>query len=159
MGIILVGDKGVNALALLDFAHVFARNSPCKKSQCGVVLDIPHESFFSGWDHPPQGVPCDLELLCGSVHCRDYTIHAEADALLKALALDNDPTGGIMYHMTVKHGIGVPTGGPSCLPCATLVKQYSLRFVLFEERRGKGVPVLYDPHEFYWLSRLAHGRS
>jgi hypothetical protein len=116
--------------------------SPCKKSRRGVVIcSYASLSAYPTWyaigtNGPPDG-RCRETQLCRD-NCRRVCTHAEIAALRK-LPTDKRQ-GDVLYHVKVDdHGAMVPTGGPSCVECATALQSSPVVEVWLYQRLD-GVP-------------------
>jgi hypothetical protein len=130
--------------------------SPCAKSKRGVVVFHPCQPihFYPSANHPPAPFICDGSPPCRAA-CRDVAVHAEAAAVLAALAAGVKlAEGWELLHVKVVDGRPVPSGPPSCVRCSTLILEAGIRRVwLLHESGLKG----YDAVEFHRLSLEHHG--
>jgi deoxycytidylate deaminase len=137
----------------LELAVEAANQSPCQKSQRGVVIWRPGFAGYTvGWNHQPAPFECD-----GSEHCRSncgkLCVHAEAHALLQA----NEPLGGFsMLHVKTRFGKPYPSNQPSCWQCSRLILASGIT-TMWLLRRGPEYPhfpVLqsYTAEEFHRLT-------
>lgn len=103
-----------------------ARASGCYKSRRGVVIAGfgPKDPILAtGTNAPPGHLLCRRTPGCKAT-CRRFCNHAEQNALIEwagVLARNRERLEKIsLFHGKVNDdGKLVPTGGPSCLPCAT----------------------------------------
>ena len=133
----------------LEYAVEAAKQSPCVKSQRGVVIwrrdmTLP---ISVGWNHPPAPHECGRNEACRAA-CNKLCIHAEMDAILKALE-----TRGVadfyLLHVKVVDGKAVPSGLPSCWQCSRLILQCRMKAVWLLHESGLQA---YDPEEFHWYT-------
>jgi deoxycytidylate deaminase len=113
----------------LDAAVVAARQSPCAKSQRGVVVFTrSHGVLGSGWNSPPAPFRCDGSPACRAA-CNKLAVHAEM-AALHAIRRDGARSRGDleMLHVKVTDGVPVPSGGPSCWQCSREVLASGVRW-------------------------------
>lgn len=140
----------------LDQAIRAAQESPCAKSQRGVVLwrratgERPGLYLGAGFDHPPAPFTCDRSVACrGS--CSKLCIHAAEDLLLKI------PTTRRrwdlwslqeceMLHIKVENGHATPSGQPTCWQCSRLILGAKLKAMWLLHREGLRS---YTPEEFH----------
>lgn len=133
----------------LEAAIEAAKQSPCMKSQRGVVIwrrDLPHV-IASGWNHPPEPFECGRNRQCMQ-DCGKLCIHAEEDAILKALQQRGVADFNIT-HVRVVDGKAVPSGPPSCWQCSRTILQLRFKAVWLLHEDGLHA---YDPEEFHWLT-------
>lgn len=98
-----------------EAAVTVACESPCEKSKRGVViLRLNGKVLGRGFNHPPAGVRCTGDRACREA-CRHICVHAEMSAL-RDVGSRSGPLE--VVHVKVIGGIAVPSGGPSCSPCA-----------------------------------------
>lgn len=114
--------------AALALAVEVARQSPCAKSQRGVVLFRDErlgqrghrEPIAVGFNAPPQPFACDGSAACRGA-CNQVAVHAEQAALMYAAAHGRKTDQAEMLHVKVVDGVAVPSGGPSCWQCSRLL--------------------------------------
>ncbi len=131
----------------LERAIQIALKSPCEKSKRGVVIVAGNEIISEAFNGPPQGLICKPDY-CKEI-CRDYTVHAEERAIFQALKEGKELSLARMYHVKVKNGVNVPTGGPSCTKCSKIVLEAKVQEFVLQQEEGL---VLYGAREFHELS-------
>ncbi len=137
----------------LSVAVGVANQSPCRKSQRGVVIWAPTGLVATGYNHLPAGMICDGSATCRE-HCGKRCIHAEAHALLCALrgaALVSD-----MLHVKVVAREPVPSGGPSCWQCSRHILDRGIRRMWLLHEDGLRA---YTAEEFHRLTLEACGMA
>ena len=161
-------DEGMDENGALKVAVEAARQSPCAKSNRGVIIwkrDWPPwvaEYFFvTGHNHPPEPMKCDGSEACRAA-CNKLCIHAETDALFN-FGRWSEPEeeheqrlvdGFEMLHVKVVDGAAVPSGQPSCWQCSRdiLAVQLKAMWLLHEDGLRS-----YTPLEFHELTLRHHG--
>ena len=114
-----------------------AKKSSCMKSHRGaVVFDRQTGSIWgSGRNEPPSPFVCDgtCKGSCGKV-----AIHAEQNAIYKALEKNYSLRGLHLIHIKVVDEEPVPGGPPSCIECSKLIVRMGIGVVwLFLEETGE----------------------
>lgn len=142
--------------AAIDIAVEAANKSPCQHSKRGVVLfrqtsiDVPL-ILGSGFNGPPGKLPCHGTDACATA-CASYCVHAEVRAILDTKVMGPEIQA---VHVKTVDGVLMAGGGPSCLPCATLVLDVGItKFWLYEASRTGDDPAWwgYSATQFYKLS-------
>jgi deoxycytidylate deaminase len=133
----------------LEYAIEAAQQSPCIKSQRGVVIWRRDVAFpiGSGFNHPPSPFVCGRNLDCRQ-QCGKLCIHAEEDAILKALD-DRGVSDFHILHVRVVDGKAVPSGPPSCWQCSRTILQLRFKAVWLLHEDGLKA---YSPEEFHQLT-------
>ena len=100
-------------------AVLVGRQSPCSKSQRGVVIF--HRNFgkvAGGFNAPPLPFRCNGSMACRA-DCNKLSVHAETAALLDLRKGGCDISKHLeMLHVKVVDGEAVPSGEPSCWQCS-----------------------------------------
>jgi len=134
-----------------------AQQSPCVKSQRGVVLWRRASEgkrglyLAAGFNHPPAPFRCDGSVACREA-CNKVCIHAEADALLKTPTRVPDRwslTECEMLHIKVVKGHATASGQPTCWQCSRLVLGAGLKAMWLFHKSGLQS---YTPEEFHRLT-------
>lgn len=155
---------------VIEAARKAAIQSPCKKSNRGVVLYNPelHDHWEKGyiatvserdrqviagvgWNGPPKHFLCDGSPEC-KANCGKFCVHAEVRAIRAAGILD-DVHDLVLVHVKVSVlGIVVAGGPPSCWQCSREILDVGLRGVWLYEQGGiDGVDAwrYYTAHDFH----------
>lgn len=130
----------------VELAVEAAGYSPCR-SKRGAVIFRGDRIISYGFNQKPGGFACDGSSACKAT-CRSEAVHAEQDALIKALA-NEDVAAADMLHVKVVAGQLVPSGGPSCVQCSKLALAAGIGwFWLYHDDGWKRYPI----REFHALS-------
>lgn len=102
-------------------AKIWAENSYCKRRQVGALIVNNQMIISDGYN----GTPAGFENLCEDEENRTkpYVLHAEANAITKVAASNNNSTGATIYI----------TSSP-CIECAKLIIQAGIKRVVFSEK-------------------------
>jgi dCMP deaminase len=105
----------------LRMAKIWAENSYCKRRQVGALIVNNQMIISDGYN----GTPAGFENLCEDEENRTkpYVLHAEANAITKVAASNNNSTGATIYI----------TSSP-CIECAKLIIQAGIKRVVFSEK-------------------------
>jgi dCMP deaminase len=105
----------------LRMAKIWAENSYCKRRQVGALIVRNQMIISDGYNGTPSG----FENICedGNNVTKPYVLHAEANAITKVAASNNNSTGATIYI----------TSSP-CIECAKLIIQSGIRRVVYSER-------------------------
>ncbi len=102
-------------------AHVWARNSYCKRRQVGALIVKNRMIISDGYNGTPSG----FENVCEEDDntTKPYVLHAEANAITKVAKSNNSSDGATLYI----------TDSP-CMECAKLIIQAGIKRVVFDRR-------------------------
>ncbi|MDR1381818.1 MAG: dCMP deaminase family protein [Tannerella sp.] len=105
----------------LKMAKIWAENSYCKRRQVGALIVNNQMIISDGYN----GTPAGFENVCEDENFRTkpYVLHAEANAITKVAASNNNSAGATIYI----------TSSP-CIECAKLIIQAGIRRVVFPEK-------------------------
>ncbi len=105
----------------LRMAKIWAENSYCKRRQVGALIVKNQMIISDGYN----GTPAGFENICEDDNNRTkpYVLHAEANAITKVAASNNNSTGATIY----------VTSSP-CIECAKLIIQAGIKRVVFSEK-------------------------
>ena len=105
----------------LKMAKIWAENSYCKRRQVGALIVKDQMIISDGYNGTPSG----FENICEDENnqTKPYVLHAEANAITKVAASNNNSTGATIYI----------TSSP-CIECAKLVIQAGIKRVVFSEK-------------------------
>ena len=105
----------------LKMAKIWAENSYCKRRQVGALIVKDQMIISDGYNGTPSG----FENICEDENDRTkpYVLHAEANAITKVAASNNNSKGATIYI----------TSSP-CIECAKLIIQAGIRRVVFSEK-------------------------
>lgn len=103
----------------LEMAHVWAKNSYCKRRQVGALLVKERMIISDGYNGTPSG----FENVCEDEdnHTKQYVLHAEANAITKVAKSHNSSEGATLYI----------TDSP-CVECAKLIIQAGISRVVYD---------------------------
>ena len=103
----------------LEMAHVWAKNSYCKRRQVGALLVKERMIISDGYNGTPSG----FENVCEDEdnHTKQYVLHAEANAITKVAKSNNSSEGATLYI----------TDSP-CVECAKLIIQAGISRVVYD---------------------------
>lgn len=115
----------------LRMAKIWGENSYCTRLQVGALLVKDKRIISDGYNGTPSG----FENICedDDNKTKPYVLHAEANAITKVAASNNDSTGATIY---VTHA--------PCLECAKLIIQAGIKRIVFAEkyRLTEGIDLL-----------------
>jgi dCMP deaminase len=102
----------------LRMAKIWAENSYCKRRQVGALIVNNQRIISDGYN----GTPAGFENICEDENdkTKPYVLHAEANAITKVAASNNNSMGATIYI----------TSSP-CVECAKLIIQAGIRRVVF----------------------------
>ena len=105
----------------LKMANIWAENSYCKRRQVGSLIVKDQMIISDGYNGTPSG----FENICEDENNRTkpYVLHAEANAITKVAASNNNSKGATIYI----------TSSP-CIECAKLIIQAGIKRVVFSEK-------------------------
>lgn len=105
----------------LRMAKIWAENSYCKRRQVGALIVKNQMIISDGYN----GTPAGFENICEDEEnkTKPYVLHAEANAITKVAASNNNSTGATIYI----------TASP-CIECAKLIIQAGIKRVVFSEK-------------------------
>ena len=105
----------------LRMANIWAENSYCKRRQVGALIVKNKMIISDGYN----GTPAGFENICEDENdkTKPYVLHAEANAITKVAASNNNSAGATIY----------VTSSP-CIECAKLIIQAGIKRVVFSER-------------------------
>lgn len=148
MPIILSGRGLEDAIKEMHAAIEKARLSPCAKDQRGAAIFKDGELLGKGFNAPPVGFICSPRY-CEPT-CRNYTIHAEMNAITDAVLKGKyrELKGSRMYHAKVENGLLQDSRKPRC-DCSKHFPAFGISEVVLKHPEGY---TLYDSLEFFELS-------
>ncbi|MDR2681137.1 MAG: dCMP deaminase family protein [Tannerella sp.] len=115
----------------LKMAKIWAENSYCKRRQVGALIVNNQMIISDGYN----GTPAGFENVCEDENnvTKPYVLHAEANAITKVAASNNNSMGATIYI----------TASP-CIECAKLIIQAGIKRVVFSEKyhTDEGVDLL-----------------
>ena len=102
-------------------AAIWAENSYCKRRRVGALIVKNQMIISDGYN----GTPAGFENVCEDENDRTkpYVLHAEANAITKVAASNNNSAGSTIYI----------TSSP-CIECAKLIIQAGIKRVVFSEK-------------------------
>ena len=105
----------------LRMAKIWAENSYCIRRQVGALIVKNQMIISDGYNGTPSG----FENICEDENNRTkpYVLHAEANAITKVAASNNNSTDATIYI----------TSSP-CIECAKLIIQAGIKRVVFSEK-------------------------
>ena len=105
----------------LRMAKIWAENSYCLRRQVGALIVKNQMIISDGYNGTPSG----FENICEDENNRTkpYVLHAEANAITKVAASNNNSTDATIYI----------TSSP-CIECAKLIIQAGIKRVVFSEK-------------------------
>jgi len=100
-------------------AHVWAKNSYCKRRQVGALLVKERMIISDGYNGTPSG----FENVCEDERglTKQYVLHAEANAITKVAKSNNSSEGATLYI----------TDSP-CVECSKLIIQAGISRVVYD---------------------------
>ena len=120
-----MADKGKKQIDVdkryLRMAKIWAENSYCIRRQVGALIVKNQMIISDGYNGTPSG----FENICEDNNdvTKPYVLHAEANAITKVAASNNNSTGATIY----------VTSSP-CIECAKLIIQAGIKRVVFSEK-------------------------
>ena len=103
----------------LEMAHVWAKNSYCRRRQVGALIVKDRMIISDGYNGTPAGFENVCEDETGST--KQYVLHAEANAITKVAKSNNSSEGATLY----------VTDSP-CIECAKLIIQAGISRVVYD---------------------------
>ena len=105
----------------IEMAHVWAKNSYCKRRQVGALIVKDRMIISDGYNGTPSG----FENICEDENgnTKPYVLHAEANAITKVAKSNNSSEGATLYI----------TDSP-CMECAKLIIQSGIVRVVYENK-------------------------
>jgi len=103
----------------LQMAHVWAKNSYCKRRQVGALIVKDRMIISDGYNGTPSGFENICEDESGST--KQYVLHAEANAITKVAQSNNSSKGATLY----------VTDSP-CVECSKLIIQSGIKRVVYD---------------------------
>jgi dCMP deaminase len=105
----------------LRMAEIWAENSYCKRRQVGALIVNNQMIISDGYN----GTPAGFENICEDENnqTKPYVLHAEANAITKVAASNNNSSGATIYI----------TSSP-CIECAKLIIQAGIKRVVYSEK-------------------------
>ncbi len=100
-------------------AHVWAKNSYCKRRQVGALIVKDRMIISDGYNGTPSGFENICEDESGST--KQYVLHAEANAITKVAQSNNSSKGATLY----------VTDSP-CVECSKLIIQSGIKRVVYD---------------------------
>lgn len=116
-------DSGKNKFdrSYIEMAHVWAKNSYCKRRQVGALIVKDRMIISDGYNGTPSG----FENICEDENgiTKPYVLHAEANAITKVAKSGNSSDGATLYI----------TDSP-CVECAKLIIQAGIIRVVYDKK-------------------------
>jgi len=105
----------------IEMAHVWAKNSYCKRRQVGALIVKDRMIISDGYNGTPSG----FENVCEDENgiTKPYVLHAEANAITKVAKSNNSSDGATLYI----------TDSP-CVECAKLIIQAGITRVVYDKK-------------------------
>ncbi|NOQ25281.1 MAG: CMP deaminase [Bacteroidales bacterium] len=105
----------------LEMAHVWAKNSYCKRRQVGALIVKEKMIISDGYNGTPSG----FENICEDENklTKPYVLHAEANAITKVAKSNNSSDNATLYVTT-----------SPCVECSKLIIQAGIKRVVFTEK-------------------------
>ncbi|MDR2384484.1 MAG: dCMP deaminase family protein [Tannerella sp.] len=105
----------------LRMAKIWAENSYCKRRQVGALIVKDQMIISDGYNGTPSG----FENICEDENnaTKPYVLHAEANAITKVAASNNNSKGSTIYI----------TSSP-CIECAKLIIQSGIKRVVYSDK-------------------------
>jgi dCMP deaminase len=105
----------------LEMAHVWAKNSYCKRRQVGALIVKEKMIISDGYNGTPSG----FENICEDEQhlTKPYVLHAEANAITKVAKSNNSSDNATLYVTT-----------SPCVECSKLIIQAGIKRVVFTEK-------------------------
>jgi len=105
----------------IEMAHVWAKNSYCKRRQVGALIVKDRMIISDGYNGTPSGFENVCEDETGKT--KPYVLHAEANAITKVAKSNNSSEGATLYI----------TDSP-CVECAKLIIQSGIIRVVYDKK-------------------------
>jgi dCMP deaminase len=105
----------------IEMAHVWAKNSYCKRRQVGALIVKDRMIISDGYNGTPSGFENVCEDETGKT--KPYVLHAEANAITKVAKSNNSSEGATLYI----------TDSP-CLECSKLIIQSGIVRVVYDNK-------------------------
>lgn len=105
----------------IEMAHVWAKNSYCKRRQVGALIVKDRMIISDGYNGTPSGFENVCEDESGAT--KAYVLHAEANAITKVAKSNNSSEGATLYI----------TDSP-CVECAKLIIQAGVIRVVYDRK-------------------------
>lgn len=105
----------------LEMAHVWAKNSYCKRRQVGALIVKDRMIISDGYNGTPSGFENKCEDENGVT--LPYVLHAEANAISKVAKSGNSSEGATLY----------VTASP-CMECSKLIIQAGIKRVVYTDQ-------------------------
>ena len=103
----------------IEMAHVWAKNSYCRRRQVGALIVKDRMIISDGYNGTPSGFENVCEDETGST--KQYVLHAEANAITKVAKSNNSSEGATLY----------VTDSP-CIECSKLIIQAGISRVVYD---------------------------
>lgn len=105
----------------LRMARIWAENSYCKRLQVGALVVKDNRIISDGYNGTPSG----FENVCEDEEgvTKPYVLHAEANAISKVAASNNNSSGSTVY---VTHA--------PCMECSKLIIQAGVKRVVYAQK-------------------------
>jgi dCMP deaminase len=103
----------------LEMAHVWAKNSYCRRRQVGALIVKNRMIISDGYNGTPAGFENVCEDETGKT--KQYVLHAEANAITKVAKSNNSSEGATLY----------VTDSP-CIECSKLIIQAGISRVVYD---------------------------
>ena len=149
MTIILHDLELEEAVTWMSVASEEAKKSPCARDKRGVVIVKESLEIGLGFNAPPVGYICEPKY-CQPT-CKDYSVHAEMNAIADAVKRGNglNLMGARMYHARVENGVLQDSRRPKCYQCSKHGVAFGLREFVLKHKEGY---TLYSIQEFNQVS-------
>ncbi len=103
----------------IEMAHVWAKNSYCRRRQVGALIVKDRMIISDGYNGTPSGFENVCEDETGKT--KQYVLHAEANAITKVAKSNNSSEGATLY----------VTDSP-CIECSKLIIQAGISRVVYD---------------------------
>ena len=103
----------------IEMAHVWAKNSYCRRRQVGALIVKDRMIISDGYNGTPSGFENVCEDETGRT--KQYVLHAEANAITKVAKSNNSSEGATLY----------VTDSP-CIECSKLIIQAGISRVVYD---------------------------
>ncbi len=133
----------------MDYAVKVSLESPCKRDKRGVVIVNSGELISTGINSPPEGFFCKPKY-CEPT-CKDYTIHAEMNAVINAVKSRKSLDGARMYQARTVDGKLIDSRTPRCYPCSKHLQGFGIKEFVLKHKEGY---TLYNIKEFNEISLI-----
>ena len=105
----------------IEMAHVWAKNSYCKRRQVGALIVKDRMIISDGYNGTPSGFENECE--DEEQNTKSYVLHAEANAITKVAKSNNSSLDSTLYVTT-----------SPCIECAKLIIQAGIDRVVYIEK-------------------------